>query len=392
MPLPVRELLRAISPFGWTSLTVAAALVAAGWWLNWPELLVPGTALAAAVGFGFLACLGRPSFGATVNLSRGRVTAGQPAYGTVRVINTGRRRSLPAGLELPVGGKRKSWTVPSLASGAAFERGFEIDTSRRALVPIGPASSVRGDPLGLVSRSVKWSDVSHLYVRPVVARPTSIGAGLLRDLEGQATQNRADSDLSFHALREYIPGDDRRHIAWKASSKLGTLMVRQFEDTRRTEIGLALATGQEGYGAWEEFELAVSVLASIGLYGLRAGFAVRVLAGAAELRANRSQTLLDDCCSLAMSSAGLSAPKAASELVSRMPDATLTIVVGGSGIDPAALNAAFSRSRTGSRTLTVRASWGAEGKARSNGDVSALTIGELDDLPRLLEVALRHVR
>ena len=31
------------------------------------------------------------------------------------------------------------------------------------------------------------------------------------------------SDLAFHALREYVPGDDLRHVHWRSSAKADTL-------------------------------------------------------------------------------------------------------------------------------------------------------------------------
>ena len=33
--------------------------------------------------------------------------------------------------------------------------------------------------------------------------------GFIRDIEGATTQDLSSADVSFHALREYVPGDDR---------------------------------------------------------------------------------------------------------------------------------------------------------------------------------------
>ena len=68
----------------------------------------------------------------------------------------------------------------------------------------------------------------------------SLGAGLLRDLEGVSTDAVSQSDLAFHALREYVPGDDLRHVHWRSSAKVMAaagetqLLVRQYLDTRRS--------------------------------------------------------------------------------------------------------------------------------------------------------------
>ena len=68
--------------------------------------------------------------------------------------------------------------------------------------------------------------------------------------------------MSFHALREYVPGDDRRHIHWRSSAKTGALMVRQFEESRQSRIAVAVDLGEISYGDEDEFETAVSVAGS----------------------------------------------------------------------------------------------------------------------------------
>ena len=41
-------------------------------------------------------------------------------------------------------------------------------------------------------------------------RRPSRSTGFIRDLEGNPTKDLTTSDVSFHALREYVPGDDVR--------------------------------------------------------------------------------------------------------------------------------------------------------------------------------------
>ena len=42
------------------------------------------------------------------------------------------------------------------------------------------------------------------------------------------------------ALREYQPGDDLRHVHWKSTAKTGRLMVRQYEESRRSRMAVVL--------------------------------------------------------------------------------------------------------------------------------------------------------
>src|SRR5690606_22953750 len=104
------------------------------------------------------------------------------------------------------------YAVKALAAGASDEESFTIRTERRGVIAVGPATTLRGDPLGLVSRDMTWTPLREILVRPPLIPVESLGAGLLRDLEGVSTDAVSQSDLAFHALREYVPGDDLRHI------------------------------------------------------------------------------------------------------------------------------------------------------------------------------------
>src|SRR5690606_32774393 len=115
----------------------------------------------------------------------------------------------------------------------------------------------------------RWTEPAELFVHPEVVALGGANAGLLRDLEGQATRDLSDSDLNFHALRDYVAGDDRRYIHWRTTARRGQLMVKQFEDTRRTLTSIALATAVSDYAHPDELELAVSVAASIAVQAIR---------------------------------------------------------------------------------------------------------------------------
>ena len=114
-----------------------------------------------------------------------------------------------------------------------------MPTNRRAVIVAGPAASVRGDQLGLLRREVRWTEPVELFVHPVTARLQPSAAGLVRDLEGEVTKTITDNDISFHALRAYEPGDALRNVHWRTSARTGQLMVRQYEETRRSQLVLA---------------------------------------------------------------------------------------------------------------------------------------------------------
>ena len=61
------------------------------------------------------------------------------------------------------------------------------------------------------------------------------------------TQDLSSSDVSFHALREYVPGDDRRAIHWRTTARTGRFMVRVFEETRRSHLFMLLSVSPDDY-------------------------------------------------------------------------------------------------------------------------------------------------
>ena len=142
---------------------------------------------------------------------------------------------------------------------------------------VGPVRTVRADPIGLVRREVVWTESAELVVHPRTIGVPSTSTGLIRDLEGTPTRDLTSSDVAFHALREYQPGDERRYIHWKSTAKTGTFMVRQFEQTRRSHLVVALTLATGDYASEEEFELAVSVAGSLGVRAIRDGRTVSVV-------------------------------------------------------------------------------------------------------------------
>ncbi|WP_159607493.1 DUF58 domain-containing protein, partial [Agromyces humi] len=183
--------------------------------------------------------------------------------------NPGRRRLGGVQLELPVGAKVLERVLPGLPKGGAFDEQFRIPTDRRGIIPIGPARTVRADPVGLMRREIVWSQTVDLHVHPRTIAIAALSSGFIRDLEGSPTRDLTASDIAFHALREYVPGDDRRFIHWKSSAKTGTFMVRQFEETRRSRLMVLLDLEPGAYVDDAEFELAVSAAASVGARAIR---------------------------------------------------------------------------------------------------------------------------
>jgi uncharacterized protein (DUF58 family) len=251
-----------IRTVGWVMVAAAVVLLVAGWLLAWTELRAAGVAALALVVVALVFTLGRPSLAVTLQVPTSRVVVGQRVTGDLTVRNVGGRRTIPGRVDLPIGEQIASVGLPSMAANAEFSQTFVIPTDRRSVVTIGPALSVQGDPFGLTGRESLWTDEVEVFVHPRTVSLPGRQTGFVHDLEGHTTQKLSNSDMSFHALREYVPGDDRRHIHWRSSARTGDLMVRQFEETRQSRIAIAVDLSDQSYAGDEEFEEAVSVAAS----------------------------------------------------------------------------------------------------------------------------------
>lgn len=380
----LRPVVGVVSPLGWIVAFLALASGLAGALLGWPEFSYLALTLAAGLLVAFAFLLGRARFRVEVELTPRRVVAGQRAFGRLLLVNTGARRSTPTRLELPVGRGLAEFGIPAVDAGAEHEELFAVPTARRSVIVAGPAASVRGDALGLVRRVVRWSDPVELFVHPATVRLRPSAAGLVRDLEGEVTTALTDSDLAFHALRPYEPGDDRRNVHWRTTARIGRLMVRQFTETRRSQLVLLHASEESGYASEEEFELGVSVLASIAQQVLRDGTRVRLASGIGELRTATVVTMLDDSSRIEPTATGASLREFARDATRRMPPPSVLLVVVGSLTPLAELRAVDALFGADTRTIGLRMDAGGGPRLSIAGGLAVATVGGLPDLPKLL--------
>lgn len=257
------RLLSSLTPLGWGTALVGAGATLAGVLFSWVEAAVLGFTCLTLVTLSLLWSLGRAGHAVTLQLANTRVTVGEKALGALTISNPTSRRLRAAMVELRVGAGANSFLCPALGQNESHEEVFAIATTRRGIVAVGPASTIRGDGLGLVRRVQTWSHATELYIHPRTVAMNASTVGFIRDIEGATTQDLSSADVSFHALREYVPGDDRRAIHWRSTARVGKLMVRQFEETRRSHLLIVLDLDTDAWASDEEFEIGVSAAASM---------------------------------------------------------------------------------------------------------------------------------
>ncbi|BDI21812.1 DUF58 domain-containing protein [Herbiconiux sp. L3-i23] len=372
-----------VSPLGWVVVAATVASLAAGFVLGWQELVYLGLTLAAGLVVASLFLLGSSDYDVDIELAPHRVVAGERALG--RLVVTGRkRRSAPTRIELPVGKGLAEFIIPGVAAGQEHEELFAVPTNRRAVIVAGPAVSVRGDQLGLIRRVLRLTERVELFVHPVTTRLDSSVAGLVRDLEGETSKKITNNDISFHALRAYEPGDDRRYVHWRTSARTGQLMVRQFEETRRSQLAIVLATDRRYYQDDDEFELAVSVAASLGAQVIRDGTRVDIVTEQLPLRTRSVTAMLDDSCRIEMTDAPLSARDSIRAATSRLAKPSVAMVIGGSRFEVGDFRSIEVLYGLDTQTVGFRIDASEPSRMMSVSGLEILSVAALADLPRLV--------
>jgi uncharacterized protein (DUF58 family) len=333
----LNDALGVIKPIGWLvlGLGLSSLLVASA--MQWRELAVLGVACLALIVLALPFLVGRTAVSVDLRLQPERVAAGESVAAGVLVVNRASSRLVPTTLEVPVGSAVHRYGISSLAPGAAHEESFTIRTERRGVISVGPAMTRRGDPVGIFSRDVVWTPVREVLVRPHLVPMESLGAGLLRDLEGVSTDAVSQSDLAFHALREYVPGDDLRHIHWRSSAKVmassgdSALLVRQYLDTRRSHATIVVDDEVSSWEDPEDFETAMAVAASIAVRAVLDEFDVSFVCGRHASTGSDGYLALDAVCRAELGQRGIiESGRQASMLA---PDTSLAFFVGGRGTE-----------------------------------------------------------
>ena len=391
----VRPHFAILSSAGWIALAFAAVMLVGGFVLGWQELTFVGLPVLVGLVFCTVFLIGRTTYDVTIELSPSRVVVGERALGRLVITNSGTRSVLAARMELPVGAGRAEFSIPALKPAQEHDELFAVPTNRRAVIATGPAISVRGDQLGLIRRVVRWTDPIDLFVHPVTTPLAPSAAGLVRDLEGQVTKKITDSDLSFHALRSYAPGDDRRYVHWRTSARLiqqtgdpMNLMVRQFEETRRSQLTVLQSESSAFYESDDEFELAVSVATSLAAQVIRDGTALNIVSESRRLHTHSASAMLDDSCRMELSGKlGGNARDFARTATKRLPPPSVLFIIAGSKMTASDYRQIEVLFPTETTVIAFRIELGADAALRQVAGVKVAVVGALRDLPKVVSRA-----
>ena len=353
-----------LTPLGRGLLVLGLLLFAASWRLHWQEFTQFGAVVIALVVLAWLWAMlpGAPRTGVDVQPTR-MTAGGRPAVARVDVT-AGALPLVAPRIEVPVGSTAVGVRVGFLPSRARRTFEVELPDLPRGVHIVGPVTYLQADPLGMVARRLLGEGTATVMVRPRVTDLAVFAGGLTADLEGATSQELSMSDMSFHALREYVKGDDLRHVHWRSSARANKLLVRQYQETRRGHVTVLVDDAETSYPSSDDFELAVSIGSSIAVRLARENFDTYFRCGPSTSQGRRSTEHLDVACRFEMAKDNYLHD--AAEAASAVPVTGMVIQV--TGTRPSVeLYRAARRFDSSAQSLIVRATATAPAAGRSPG-------------------------
>lgn len=251
-------------------------LYMAGVLLGYEELLVLAVGALVPVLLGLVWVLRRPALEVHREVEPDRVTRGDPALGLLHLHNHARWSSAPVLAMEPCGLRRIPIDVPRLAAGATTTSTYRLPTERRSSYEVGPVQLTRGDPLGFWQTVKQTGGIRRVWVHPVAHPLRGLPSGRTRSLDGGNSDQVPHGSITFHALREYVVGDDLRLVHWRSYARTGTLMVRENVDTSLPQITVVVDLRAAVYTE-TSFEEAMEACASVLVAASRSGYPVRLI-------------------------------------------------------------------------------------------------------------------
>lgn len=164
-----------------------------------------------------------------------------PFRATVRVLD-----------EVPVQFQhRGDGTVVGLEARGSGEAEYTLRPTERGAYAFGRLLCYASTPLGLVARRFEADGPREVAVYPSVQQMKRYAflaeSHRLREVGVKKVRRRGHT-MEFDQIREYVPGDDRRSVNWKATARRSAyaprLMVNTYQDEREQPVVVALDMGR----------------------------------------------------------------------------------------------------------------------------------------------------
>ena len=174
---------------------------------------------------------------------------------------------------------------------AAMRIPIEVTGGVRGLAPLGDIALRVRTPLGLSSRIFRYPQTDEMLVAPSLAgvkRFRWLAVHHRLATAGVRDVRRKGEGRSFARLRDYVVGDDPRHIDWKATARRGHTITREFTTEQSQTVFVLVDAGRsmtQLAGRFPRFEYALSTTLLLADVAITAGDRVGALVFDDQLRA-----------------------------------------------------------------------------------------------------------
>lgn len=250
-----------------------------------PALLLLAIPLATHLTIGLAFSRGTRELQVRRVLSAQRVHEGDPIEVELSVENTGTDLDLVMTTEeQALSGHRLEGTTSlaaRLPNGGSLLLSYATQPARGFYPLEGPHIYVR-DVLGFATWEGDLPCPTPLWVFPRYDPVGRVGLSPRQTLSvpGSARSRRGGEGVQFLATRPYVPGDNLRHINWKALARRGQTVVNLYEEERAAEVTLVLDGRDRVYrplGGRQPFEHAVRACAALCDSAVRDGHRTSLL-------------------------------------------------------------------------------------------------------------------
>ena len=168
---------------------------------------------------------------------------------------------------------------------------FMLEGRARGEAPLGAVALRVCTPFGLVARTLRYSLDDRIVVAPSLAgvrRFRWLAVHHRLAAAGVRDARRRGEGRSFARLRDYTPGDDPRHIDWKATARRGHPITREFTVEQSQTVYVMVDAGRsmtQLAGEFPRFEYALSAALVLADVATSAGDRVGALVFDDRLRA-----------------------------------------------------------------------------------------------------------